>query len=371
MGEQLAEVAANQPVMFDVLPLIVAVGLFLGVAVAIVLVLIWRVVRQTRRVVRGAFSTWDLHRLALGSVIAIGEPLTATGGEWRIVDPSQLVVSPNGLRRFQVAYTPDESFIASGVRALVQARETWWTLSGDSDADSVQETRTIMEVPASIDALSAFEMGRTIVWDVEFTLEADAPPTCGDWHTLSCDWMLVVSVNRSGHPDPTLRQPMIVTQPRDRLNSGVIEESEFGRYEETTAVSGPVRVDFRVHPAPLDLAASAQVELLVTNSGQPQSAREVRLELRVNATGAGAKSGSWVVWQTGSPFPYLPAGSTRLQFDVPAVNRPCPDADLLHGRLRGKLRMVIDIPGAADISVERDLCLCLDKPKATGTPSAF
>jgi hypothetical protein len=36
--------------------------------------------------------------------------------------------------------------------------------------------------------------------------------------------------------------------------------------------------------------------------------------------------------------------------------------DLPHGRLRGKLRLVVDTGGFRDMVVERDLCLCLNKP---------
>lgn len=364
MGQHLAEAIASQPGMPDVGPLVVAIGLLLTTVLALVLVVILRLVRQGRRIVAGATGAWDLRRAALGTVVAPSTPLTATGGNWRVIDGATLVVAPGDLHRMKIAYTPDESSIAAYVRALLRARETWWTLSGDPDADSVQRSRTIMEVPAEISVPSSYEKGRTIVWDVQFTLGEDVPSTSGDWHTLSCDWMLVVSVNRPAHPDPTFEQPIIVTQPRDRLNAGVVDESEFSRYEEVTGISGAVRVDFRVHPTPLDLAAPGVVELLVTNSGPPIVGREVRLEVRVNAMGTGAKSGGWAIWQTSEPISHLPSGPTELRFDIPAINRPCPDVDLLHGRLRGKLRFVVDIPNLPDITVERDLCLCLDKPEA-------
>jgi hypothetical protein len=219
-----------------------------------------------------------------------------------------------------------------------------------------------MEVPATLAVPDGFEKGRTIPWDVQFTLAGDVPSTCGDWRFLSCDWLLAVSVDRLNHPDARFEQPIIVTQPRDRLNAGVIDESEFGRNEEAAGTSGALRVDFRVRPAPLDLAAAAVAELAVANDGQPIEGCDIRLEIRMYATGIAALSNDWVIWQDLAPIYRLPVGQTELLFEIPAINRPCPDMDLPHGRLRGKLRLVVDTGGFRDMVVERDLCLCLNKP---------
>jgi len=316
----------------------------------------------------GLAETLAGRRPEAAASLAPGPPIARSGGFWLIADPAQLVAVPNSQHRIQVAYTPDfaagENFAEMKVRAVLRARETWWSQSaavGGLAPDRFPHSRTLMEVPAT-PGEPTIERGLTIAWGLDFAVSGTVPPTCGRAETLACDWLLVVSVARPGRPDATLEQPIIMGQPRDRLMAGALDQSLWSRFEEATSVKGAVGVDFQVKPAPLDLAAPAIANLLVANDGPPIPGREVRLEVRVEATGKDAVSESWAIWEGSEPISGLPAGQTRLRLQVPAINRPCPDADLPHGRLRGKLRFVVDRPGLPDVVVERDLSLCLDKP---------
>jgi hypothetical protein len=51
----------------------------------------------------------------------------------------------------------------------------------------------------------------------------------------------------SGHGE-ILGQPILVTQPRERVNSRVMEIAQLSRYEQASGSAGPVRVDFRFRP---------------------------------------------------------------------------------------------------------------------------
>ena len=299
-----------------------------------------------------------------------GPPVAMSGGFWLIADPAQLIAVPDSQHRIHVSYTPDhnagETLAGMKVRAVLRASETWWGRSvavGGVAPDRFPHSDTLMEVPAT-PGEPTIDTGLSIAWDLDFAVSGTVPPTCGRLETLACDWLLVVSVARPNQPDATLEQPIIMGQPRDRLMAGAIDQSLWSRFEEATSAKGAVRVDFQVKPAPLDLAAPAVADLLVANDGPPVPGREIRLEVRVEAIGKDAVSDSWAIWEASKPLSGLPAGQTRLRFEVPAINQPCPDADLPHGRLRGKLRLVIDRPGLPDVAVERDLSLCLDKPAA-------
>jgi hypothetical protein len=128
----------------------------------------------------------------------------------------------------------------------------------------------------------------------------------------------------------------------------------------------------RVRPAPLDLAAPASVDLVVTNGGSPITGRAIRLEIyaRTKVTVAKGASGEVTIWQAAHDISTLPAGETDLHFDVPAINLPRPDMDLPHGWTRGAMRLVIDIAGMPDKRLSRDLALCLNKLQPVVTSSA-
>ena len=363
MTPEVTLAVAGQPVLPDMSALVAAVGLLLAAVlvtcVAAAVVLVARFVR----LFRGGLAARE-RRLESGTVGSPARSLHASGGTWRVEDPAQLVVAPNEPGRIRIEYTPSESLAATDARAVLRARETWWIDSGEPAAGRVAQTRTLLEVPATVDLAAGQPTGGKIVCDVEFSLPGDVPSTSGDLRTLACDWVLALSVTRPSRPAALFEQPIIVTQPRERLNAGVVEEAEFSRYEQAAGVSGPLRVDFRVRPTPLDLATPAVAELAVTNSGDAILGREVRLEVRMDAKAQGALSDSWTIWRSPTRTADLPPGSTRLRFDIPAIDQPCPDADLPHGRLRGKLRFVVDAHVLSEIAVERDLCLCLDKPAA-------
>lgn len=302
----------------------------------------------------------------------------ATGGSWVIADPSQLIVEPNRSQRIDVAYVPDRDFTAAAVRAVVRATETWWTnqdsaeTPGSSHPERVKNTRTIEEVPVQVSGPTEYRAGRRVDWGLELDLDGLAPSSCGDPEVLACSWELAVSIDRPMGADVRLAQPILVTQPRDRVNAGLMDEPLLSLYEEAVMVEGALQVAFRVRPAPLDLAAPASVDLVVTNGGSPITGRAIRLEIyaRTKVTVAKGASGEVTIWQAAHDISTLPAGETDLHFDVPAINLPRPDMDLPHGWTRGAMRLVIDIAGMPDKRLSRDLALCLNKLQPVVTSSA-
>jgi hypothetical protein len=386
MSLVLAATSPTQPAALDVGPLVIAILLlFLAVLAiwAFVAAAAWRKSRWAAiRRAQGLPPATGLLSDRLAAVLRgrgsdpapslrPGPAVAAKGGSWLIADPAQLVAVPNTRHHIHVAYTPDHAsdgtFAPAMVRAVLRARETWCdqgAVPSSVPVNRFPHTRTIMEVPAA--SIMPADVGRTAAWDFDFAIPGTAPATCGRVETLACDWLLAVSVDRSHSPDAILEQPIIMAQPRDRLMAGAIGQSLWSRFEETANVRGDVGVDFRVEPVPLDLAAPATAELLVTNDGPLIPGRTVRLEVRVQVAGKHAASDSWAIWRASQPISGLPGGQTRLRFEIPAINRPCPDADLPHGELRGKLRLVLDREYLPDIVVERDLCLCLDQPENNG-----
>ena len=384
MGLFPAAAAPVQPMPRDVallaigmaLLLLAVIGIWAFVAASAIWKSRWTAIRRAQglppRTTGPMFGRWAEvlagRRPQPAAGLTPGLPVASSGGAWLISDPAQLIAVPGTQHRIHVSYTPNNAAGATltemKAQAVLRARETWWDQSavvGSLVPDRFQHSRTLMEVPGT-PAEPTVEAGRTIAWDLDFTVSGTVPPTCGRAETLACDWLLVVSVARPNLPDATLEQPIIMGQPRDRLMSGAVGQSLWSRFEETASVKGAIGVEFQVKPAPLDLAAPAIAYLLVANDGPPVPGREVRLEVRVEAIGKDAVSDSWAIWEASPPISELPAGQTRLRFEVPAINRPCPDADLPHGRLRGKLRLVVDRAGLPDVAVERDLSLCLDKP---------
>jgi len=302
----------------------------------------------------------------------------ATGGSWVIADPRQLILEPNTSQRIDVAYVPDRDFTAAAVRAVVRATETWWTnknsaeTPGSSRSGRVKHTRTIEEVPVRVSGPTEYRSGRRVDWGLEFDLDGLAPSSCGDPEVLACSWELAVSIDRPMGADVRLVQPILVTQPRDRVNAGLMDEPLLSRFEEAVTVEGALRVAFCVRPAPLDLAAPASVDLVVTNGGQPITARAIRLEIyaRTKVTVSKGASGEVTIWRATHDISTIPAGETNLHFEVPAINLPRPDTDLPDGWTRGAMRLVIDIAGMPDRRLSRDLALCLNKLKPVVTSSA-
>ena len=310
--------------------------------------------------------------------LATGGSRVATGGSWVIADPSQLIVEPNRSQRIDVAYVPDRDFTAAAVRAVVRATETWWTnknsaeTPGSSRSGRVKHTRTIEEVPVRVSGPTEYRSGRRVDWGLEFDLDGLAPSSCGDPEVLACSWELAISIDRPMGADVRLVQPILVTQPRDRVNAGLVDEPLLSRFEEAVTVEGPIRVAFRVHPTPLDLAAPASVDLVVTNGGPPITGRAIRLEIyaRTKVTVANGASGEVAIWRAANDISALPTGDTDLHFDVPAINLARPDVDLPHGWTRGAIRLVVDIADMPDRRPSRDLALCLNKPRPVVTSSA-
>jgi hypothetical protein len=306
-----------------------------------------------------------------------GGPSLASGGRWSIAEPDRLIAVPNRSHRLHVTFVPAEDFQAVGVRASVKAVETWWTRESTTDANGnasskrVKHRQTLLELPLPVSGPAAYGAGRAVEWDLAFDLDGVAPSSGGDRDLLACEWQLDVSIDRPLRSDARFSQPVLVTQPRDRLNAGVVDEPQFSRYEEVTASDGNVQVDFRVLPTPLDLAAPASVDVRVANANPAIVGRAVRLEIYVRSkvTARGGEAREQVVWSARHALSTLPSGVTDLHFDVPAINLAWPDMDLPHGWMRGAMRLVVDIPAGPDVRVGRDLCLCLDKPGLPSTGS--
>jgi hypothetical protein len=383
MSPNLAAAVPNQPATPDLVgPLVIAIlllflavlGIWAFVGAESIRNARWRAIRRARGLRPSAtgqmFGSWvgmlTGRGLQPATALTPGPRVAESGGYWLVADASHLIAVPGSLHRIHVVYTPDytaEAFAPAAVRAVLRARETWCdpgVVPSDLRVNRFPHSRTLMEIPAQAGESLA---GGPVSWDLGFAVPGTVPPTCGRIETLACDWLLAISVDRPNMPVAILEQPIIMAQPRDRLMAGG-EQSLWSRFEEASGVSGALTVDFRVRPVPLDLAGPATAELLVSNGGPLIRAREVRLELLVQATGQDAASDGWVIWQASKAIVELRAGQTRLPFEIPAVNLPCPDADLPHGQLRGKLRLVVDRAYLPDLAVERDLCLCLDKPAA-------
>jgi hypothetical protein len=141
---------------------------------------------------------------------------------------------------------------------------------------------------------------------------------------------------------------------------------EFARYEAASGSTDPVRVDFQVRPVPLDLAGPALADVTIVNSGAPIACQEIRVEIwsRGEVTIAPPVPLEELLWAASRKGSSLPTGESHIRFQIPAINRAWPDVDLQHGWMRGEMRLVIDIPLKRDICVQRDLALCLDKPRA-------
>lgn len=299
-------------------------------------------------------------------------PARMAGGIWSIADAGQLIAVPNSSQRMHVTFVPDDDFEAVRIRAAVKAVETWVAAQSERAQERGERTNgiaTLVELPITLASRASYRRGEAVEWDVAFDLDGQAPPSCGDIDHLGCHWALNISIDRSDGAGARFEQPILVTQPRDRVNSGVLDQPELSRYEQASGSAGPVRVDFRVSPAPLDLAAPAVADVRISNAGVPLTCREVRLEIdvRVKVTVKPAFTAEQIIWAGKRPMSTLPSGETCLRFDIPAINRPWPDVDLPHGWMRGAMRLVVDRPSGPDVYVSRDLCLCLDKPRRAAT----
>jgi hypothetical protein len=326
---------------------------FLGLFFAVVILII-----NARKV-----STAPPHFLSPG-------PATqASGGIWSVADPGQLIAVPNGSNRIHVTFVPGEDFERARTRAVVKAVEAWEATDTATKANE-RRSQTLIELPLSLASPHSYRSGQAVDWDLAFDLDGRAPSSCGDPGLLGCQWALDISIDGPGGANARFSQPILVTQPRSRVNSGVLDQPEFSRFEEASASTGPVRVDFRVSPAPLDLAAPAVADLRVFNGGVPRGCQAVRLEIyvRVKVTIEPVLAFDWVIWCEVRPVSTpLPSGETDLHFEIPAINLAWPDVDLPHGWMRGAMRLILDVPSKADVRVGRDLCLCLDKPRQPAT----
>ena len=295
-----------------------------------------------------------------------GRPTVASGGIWSIADPSQLIAAPNGSARVHVTFVPGADFEATGIKAAIKAVETWVAAQDEHAqrrgirSDGIQ---TVIELPLALTGPASYRAGQPVDWDVEFTLDGRVPPSCGDIDHLGCRWTLDISIDGSG--GARLVQPILVTQPRDRVNSGAMGMAQFSRFEMASGSAGPIRVDFRVSPAPLDLAAPAVADVTLSNSGAAIACKGIRLEIwaQLKVTVTPAFTMQQILWAGSRTGPCLPPGESLIHFEIPAINRTWPDVDLQHGWMRGLMRLVVDIPSRRDICVERDLALCLDKPR--------
>ncbi len=296
-----------------------------------------------------------------------GTARTASGGVWEVVDPHQLIAAPQTRHEIRVTFQPDETFIATSLRAVLRATETWWEERNVNDMGQAPSQRTrrvsvLAELPAHLDGPLSFEAGKTETWDLVFALDGNAPCSGGDPDFLSCEWLLEFTVARRLRFDAVFVQPVIVAQPTARLNAGVIEESEFSRAQESTSSSASLAVGFVVRPTPLDLAAPAHVELSIRNGGVPISGNGVRLEVYVRGRSFHGDAREWILWAQTRQISPLPLGVTQLQYDLPCISRPIADMDLPHGWYRGAMRFIVAIPYGPDLVVGRDLCLSFDKP---------
>jgi hypothetical protein len=306
--------------------------------------------------------------------LSAGPPTVAGGGTWSVADPSQLIAVPNGPVRIHVTFVPSQDFEATGIKAAVRAVETWVATQDQRAEETGQRTngiQTLVELPLALTGPASYRKGQPAEWDVAFDLDGQAPPTCGDIEDLGCQWALEISIDGAAGTGARFVQPILVTQPRERVNSGAMEMPEFSRYEMASGSTGPIRVDFRVSPAPLDLAAPAVADVTISNSGLPIVCKEIRLEIwaQVKVTVEPALATQQILWSDSRAASPLPSGESYLRFQIPAINRTWPDVDLPHGWMRGAMKLVVDRPSELDISVERDLCLCLDKPRRLAEPS--
>lgn len=338
--------------------LLVALSAFVLLAVVVLVAL----------AVAGGYA-WLQMRPSPGAVAILpfpGTARTASGGVWEVADPHQLVAAPNTKHEIRVTFRPDETFIATSIRAVLQATEVWWDeqggAAGQLDPVRVRRREVLAELPAHLDGPLSFEAGKIETWDLAFALDGNAPSSGGDPDFLACEWLLEFTVARRLSFDAVFTQPMIVAQPTARLQAGIIEGSELSRAEESTASSGSLSVAFSAHPTPLNLAAPGRVELVVRNGGVPISGNGVRLEVYVRGRASSGDAREWIIWAQTRPISPLPLGVTQLRYDVPPTNRPIADMDLPHGWYRGAMRFIVASPYGPDIVVDRDLSLAYDKP---------
>jgi hypothetical protein len=302
-----------------------------------------------------------------------GTARVATGGVWEVVDPHHLIAEPGTRHVMRVSFTPDSTFIASSIRAVMRATEAWWDerpgYAGEQGRERIRRVGQLAELPSHLDGPLSFEAGKTETWDLVFNLDDDAPSSGGDPEFVSCEWAVEFTVARRLRFDAVFVQPVFVAQPSARLNAGAIEESELSRAAESTASSGSISITFAAHPTPLDLAAPARIELSIRNGGVPVSGNGVRLEVYVRGRSYTGESREWIVWSETRHLSPLPLGVTQLRYEMPAINEPIPDMDLQHGWYRGALRFIVDIPYGPDIVVGRDLSLSFDKPAVPPVPA--
>jgi hypothetical protein len=301
-------------------------------------------------------------------LLSPGPAKVASGGVWSVADASHLIVTPSGSHRMHVTFVPSEDFEEARTRAVIKAVEAWEATGEDTKKGrriDEQRRQTLVELPLTLASPDSYRRGQTVEWDLAFDLDGRAPSSCGDPGLLGCQWTLDISIDGPGVANARFSQPILVTQPRARVNAGVLDQPQFSRYEEVSGSTGQLRVDFRVSPAPLDLAAPAVADLRVVNSGVPVVCRGVRLEIyvRVEVTLQPPLTANRLIWSADRPMSTLPSGETDLHFEIPAINRAWPDVDLPHGWMRGAMRLIVDAPSKADVRVGRDLCLCLDRPQ--------
>jgi hypothetical protein len=297
----------------------------------------------------------------VASLPSPGQATMATGGLWEVADPHQLIALPNTRHVVGVSFTPDDTFIATSLRAVLRATEIWWD-DGEADGHRMRRTAVLAELPAHLDGPLSFVAGKSETWDLAFSLGGNAPSSGGDPEFVACEWILEFTIARRLRFDAKFVQPIIVGQPSARLKAGVIEESELSRAEESTASSGPVSVTFVPQPTPLNLASASRIDLAVRNGGVPISGNGMRLEVYVRGRSTNGDAREWVIWSETRTLSPLPLGVTQLRYNLPAVSEPCADMDLPHGWYRGALRFIVDIPYGPDVVVGRDLCLAFDKP---------
>jgi hypothetical protein len=305
-----------------------------------------------------------------------GGPTLASGGSWYVGEPSELIAVPNGSGRIHVTFVPNLDFESKGIKASLKATEYWVATQDEREQHGGPRThgiQTIIELPLALSGPESYQAGVPVEWNLDLTLDGQAPPTCGDTEHLGCRWTLEMAIDEFGHDGPRFVQPILVAQPRDRVNSGAMEMPQFSRYEMASGSDGPIRVDFRVSPAPLDLAAPAVADVVIANSGPAIACKAIRLEVwaQLKVTLEPAFAMEQILWNSDRAGSSLPPGESYIRFQIPALNRTWPDADLPHGWIRGSMRAIVDIPGKRDLRVARDLCLCLDKPRpaAVGLPA--
>ena len=284
---------------------------------------------------------------------------SGSGGLWGVDVAGSMLVAQRPTK-VSVDLVPLSNHEAGhAVGTLVGAETVWERQSRFGRTTIVPHETRFTELPFSLDGPASLRLGVRAHWEGMLTLPDGAPPSVDIPGQVACSWWVEIAV---GGTDAFVVQPIYVSG-----GAPVTDSTEAAERIDTEA--NAMHIVGVVTPAPLDLARWGSAAFLVgcENSIWARGVVaeiETRFEptVRHDESIQCLASEGVIAWREARRIQKLPAGRTKFQFEIPALNKLFADATLPHGRVHSVLRFIVKLADGKRAVVEHDLPLRLSGP---------